>query len=194
MKKPQDDFQLLLRKHFGLSFPTCSICGTHHPIEHCTGKAHLTILWGLWLDRSKTGVTYEIGRQEFWQHERQGGRILAYNHLDGEIRMLFHDPVPTPQIALSFRSPLQAKPSTEETFPAPGQTSDRPLSAHSNTHSSAHDEGRVLLCLRRNLKSTADIPGFLEEILAALSKLPPDSSVSIEATGSGRKCLGVESF
>ena len=88
MKKPQDDFQLLLRKHFGLSFPTCSICGTYHPFEHCTGKAHLTILWGLWLDRSKTGVTYEIGRQEFWQHERQGGRILAYNHLDGEIRLL----------------------------------------------------------------------------------------------------------
>ena len=52
----------------------------------------------------------------------------------------------------------------------------------------------MLFCLQRNLKSTADIPGFLEEILAALSKLPPDSSVSIETTESGRKCLGVESF
>ena len=150
-------------------------------------------------------MTYEAGRQEFWQHERQGGRILAYNHLDGEIRMLFA-PLPTPQIALSFCSPLQAKPSTEETFPAPGQTFDGPLSAHSNTHSSAQDEGRVLLCLQRNLKSTADIPSFLEEMREALSKLPPDisvsieatesgrSSVSIETTESGRKCLRVESF
>ena len=118
---------------------------------------------------------------------------MEYNHLDGEIRMVF-DPLPTPQIALSFCSPLQAKPSTEETFPAPGQTSDRPLSAHSNTHSSAHDEGRVLLCLRRNLKSTADIPGFLEEIREARSKLPPDISVSIEATESWRKHLRVENF
>ena len=195
MKKPQDDFQLLLRKHFGLSFPTCSICGTHHPIGHCTGKAHLTILWGKWLDRSKTGVTYEIGRQEFWQHERQGGLILAYNHLDGEIRMLFA-PLPTPQIALSFCPPILAKPSTKETFPVSGQTFDGPLGAHSNTHCSAQDDKRVLFFLQRNLKSTPDISRILEEMREVLSKLPPAISVSIRATtkSAWRRHVGVENF
>ena len=52
----------------------------------------------------------------------------------------------------------------------------------------------MLFCLQRNLKSTVDIPSFLEEMREALSKLPPDISVSIEATKSGRKHLRVESF
>ena len=52
----------------------------------------------------------------------------------------------------------------------------------------------MLLCLQRNLKSTADIPSFLEEMREALSKLPPGISVRIEATKTGWKHLGVENF
>ena len=85
MQGPQDACVAHARSYLGLTYLECSFCECPHPFTHCTGKSHSRKVWERWERLKASGVTYGVGRQEFWQYwcER-----LAYNHLDGEIRLI----------------------------------------------------------------------------------------------------------
>ena len=189
MQAPQDACVLLAHQHLGIAYLECSFCDWPHTFQHCTGKAHLTKVWERWERLKASGVTYGVGRQEFWQYWCEQ---LAYNHLDGEIRLI---PLASAKQSLSINLVALPQSSPSEALLPSGRTS---ISA-----AGAQERPCEIFCQKqthilRSRDSRDHCLRTLERLVEVLHKSPDFTPMEMEITlrpaKQHKKVLWTETF